>query len=333
MDRSVIAALPDPKTLQLVPLSPIPVAIISGFLGSGKTTLIRRLLASPGLTDTAVILNEFGEIGLDHALIEAGNEDTLLLGGGCLCCTYTADLPNRLRSLLDRREQGSLPPYRRVVVETSGLADPVPVLQSFMTDPLRLSRYRVSGLTTVVDGQLGAATLARHEEARRQVAAADRIIISKMDIISEDRSAATAIRNYSTAPVLTALSENALPNLLFDAWQKSLKVAMDTQWQNGHDYVSSARSLNRDLALKDVECWLEQLIGDFGDRLLRVKALLPIAGENRPVVLHTVQHAVYPLEFLKTWPMQRRQGVIVMIAQHLSQYELSEALDRLAVGD
>ncbi|MDZ7748861.1 MAG: GTP-binding protein [Halofilum sp. (in: g-proteobacteria)] len=175
--------------MALVADESIPVIVALGFLGSGKTTLIRRLLADPQLHDTAVIVNEFGEVGLDHALVESSEEDTVLLAGGCLCCASQANLVRALRSLLERRERRELPHYRRVIVETSGLADPVPLLQTFLVDPLRLSLYRLQSVVTLVDALSGEATLERHALARRQVAMADRLFLTKCDLAAEGERA------------------------------------------------------------------------------------------------------------------------------------------------
>jgi G3E family GTPase len=287
------------------------------------------LCASPNFADTAVIVNEFGEIGLDHALVEAGDEDTLLLGGGCLCCTFTAELPKRLRSLLERRDQRKLPPYRRVIIETSGLADPIPILQSLMTDPLRLSRYKFAGLTTVVDGQLGAATLEQHREARHQAAAADCIIVSKMDLVREDYSAFNAIAKHAIAPVFTSESVDMLSDVLFSTWRQSINDLAAAQKEIMHDYVSAGDVINQDLTIDEVERWIAHLLSAFGDRLLRLKAIVPIVGEERPVVVHAVQHIVHPLEFLRKWPDSKRQGAVVLIARRLPQQDLAVALSRL----
>jgi G3E family GTPase len=161
---------------------PITANILTGFLGSGKTSLLRRLLRQPDLTDTAVMINEFGEVGLDHLLIEAVTDDMVMLDSGCVCCTIRGDLKDALLRLYARRQRGEVPPFSRVVIETTGLADPAPIVATFAADPMLKHHFRVGNLVTVIDAECGAANLDRYEECRRQVAAADRLVVSKIDI-------------------------------------------------------------------------------------------------------------------------------------------------------
>jgi G3E family GTPase len=333
MDRELNATLPDPATLALVREPVIPVSVLTGFLGSGKTTLIRSLLSQPAFAGTAVVVNEFGEIGLDHLLVEAAvKEDTILLEGGCLCCATRGDLVRALRSLLDRRQRAELPPYRRVIVETSGLVDPAPILQTLMSDPLRLSRYRLASLTTTLDAVLGAETLARFDEARRQAALADRIVLTKADLADEaQRSAAlAAVRQFSAAPIVLAsdmVSSGA--GELF--WSTSTSVGSGERHEHhSHGvYASASRSLDRPLAWPRVEAWLDAIVERCGSRLLRLKAVLAIEDEQAPVALHAVQHVIHRPERLAAWPAGLAQGRIVLIAEGLSSAELDLMLDEL----
>src|SRR3546814_882990 len=165
-----------------IPEEPLAVSVLTGFLGSGKTTLLRHLLAHPAMEETAVIVNEFGEIGLDHLLVQQAAEDTVLLNSGCLCCTVRGDLVAGMRDLYKRRVKGEVPAFQRLVSETTGLADPAPILQTIMTDPLLAERFRLDGVITTVDATVGAATLDRHSESVKQAAVADRLLLTKSDL-------------------------------------------------------------------------------------------------------------------------------------------------------
>jgi len=328
----VTAALPNPASLQLVREAPIPVAVLTGFLGSGKTTLIRSLLRNPAFEGTAVIVNEFGEIGLDHLLVEAAEEETVLLAGGCLCCATRGDLVRALRSLLDRRERAELPAYGRVIVETSGLADPAPILQTLMSDPLRLSRYKPAGLTATVDCLLGVDTLARHGEAVRQIALADRILVTKTDLADARQLDATmdAIRMVTQAPTSTTASWHGLGAELFRPFSWSVETG-DLQVAHHHGaYTTVTRSIDRPLAWLHVETWLKETVERCGANLLRLKAILAIEGEDRPVAIHAVQHVIHKPEHLADWPDGLHQGRILLIGHGLDPASLSRLLDNLA---
>ncbi len=174
----------------------IPVNVLTGFLGSGKTTLLKRLLQSPRLRDTAVLVNEFGEVGLDHHLLEAVQEDTVLLGDGCLCCSMRGDLAGAMRSLYSRRERGEIPPFRRVVIETSGLSDPAPIAYTLLSEPVIRHHFRMGILVATVDAVNASSQLQRHEESVKQVAVADRLVITKTDLA--DPAATEALRQRLT---------------------------------------------------------------------------------------------------------------------------------------
>jgi G3E family GTPase len=333
-DSDLSARLPDPATLALAREPLIPVGVLTGFLGSGKTTLIRSLLRQPAFEGTAVVVNEFGEIGLDHLLVEAAvSEDTVLLEGGCLCCATRGDLVRALRSLLDRRQRAELPPYRRVIVETSGLADPAPILQTLMSDPLRLSRYRLASLTATLDAVLGAETLARYGEARRQAALADRVVLTKADLADESQKAAavTAVRQFSAAPIVLAsdIVTSEAGAGLFSSASSGVGFGQFHEHHTHGAYASVARSLDRPLAWPRVEAWLAATVERCGSRLLRFKAVLAIESEQAPVALHAVQHVIHRPERLAAWPAGLAQGRIVLIAEGLSPAALDSMLDEL----
>jgi G3E family GTPase len=203
-----------------IPDAPLPVSILTGFLGSGKTTLLRYLLGRPGMAQTAVIVNEFGEIGLDHLLVEKIDDNAVLLNSGCLCCTVRGDLVEAMRRLFKQRVRREIPPFERLVIETTGLADPAPVLQTMMSDPLIASRFRLDGVVTTVDGLLGDASLKRHLESVKQAAVADRIVITKTDLAPPQDVAALRARLRKLNPaasILEAVDGRIEPAELFDA--------------------------------------------------------------------------------------------------------------------
>src|SRR5262245_29358301 len=229
---------------------PIPLTVITGFHGAGKTTLLNRLLADQALAGTMVVINEFGEIGLDHLFVEAADDGLVLLASGCLCCTIRGDLIGTLEDLLRRRDNNRIAPFSRVIIETTGLADPAPVLHTVMYHPYLVMRYALSGVVTVVDAVNGASTLAAHREATRQVAVADRIVLSKTDIAADGAAAAgAAIRAVNpAAPILDAAKGEVNASLLlrlglFEADAKPSDVrawlmdeALDSHAAHGHDH-------------------------------------------------------------------------------------------------
>ena len=331
-----------------VPLSVVPVSILTGFLGAGKTTLLNRLLRSAELANTAVIVNEFGEIGLDHALIEASSDGVIELSDGCLCCTVRGDLVDTLDRLLD----GSRP-IERVVIETTGIADPVPVLRAVMAHPTRGEAMRLDGVVTVVDAANGADTLRRHAEARRQVAVADRIIVSKRDLASEGEAVDAAVRALNPgAPILDARGDDLAGAMLhcglYDPATKTADVerwlradahghAHDHGHAHGHghahdhghphhhgSHASSVRSFalvhDGPVSLGAVEDFLNLLAAAHGPRLLRMKAIIhAVEHPDEPLVLHAVQTTLHPPARLPAWPDGDRRTRVVMIVDGIEE--------------
>ena len=233
MPADVIARKPPP---------PFPLSVLTGFLGAGKTTLLNRLLKDPDLADTVVIINEFGEIGLDHLLVESADGDMILMSSGCLCCTIRGDLISTLEDLLRRRDNGRITPFRRVLIETTGLADPAPVLHTIMYHPSLLMRFRLDGVITVVDAVNGTATLDAHAEAVKQAAVADRIVLTKTDL-PEAGASASALRERLQAlnpgaRILDAASGEATAANLLDAglFDPDSKIPDVRRWLNAEAY-------------------------------------------------------------------------------------------------
>lgn len=311
-----MTALPDPRTLDLVPEQTIPVTVLTGFLGSGKTSLIKRLLALPQAGDTAVIVNEFGEIGLDHLLIESVDENIVVLPGGCLCCQAQGDLARALRSLQDKIALGRVPSFARVIVETSGLAHPSAILQAFVSDPLRLSRYRLTGLVTVIDAVLGLGQIWRHETARAQLALADRLLVTKLDLTDEAGRGRlmNELRRLASVPIEAAAADSRLMTQLFDMEPAIHQGASSAGIGHAAAFDSIAIRLTGPVDLRGFQAGIEGLARRQGESLLRLKAIADVVGERRPMSFHAVQHLVAPPRFLDSIPPAAPRVLVAIFA-------------------
>ena len=298
-----------------------PVHLLTGFLGSGKTTLLRRLLNSPALADSAVLINEFGEIGLDHELLERVDADAVLLSSGCLCCTVRGDLADAVKSLHGRRERGVIPVYKRLLIESSGLADPTPVLTTIAAEPVLRRHYRVGLVVTTVDAVNGLAQLDAQPESVKQAAVADRLVLTKTDLASGEAVIARLRRLNPAAPVLDAATLD-IDALLDDSvtreasgWFRAEAV------EPAHEGDVRAFSLAFDGALdwNAFGLWLSMLLHAHGEKVLRVKGLLAVRGEDAPVALHAVQQLVHAPRHLPAWPSADRRTRLVFIVKGLDE--------------
>jgi G3E family GTPase len=308
----------------------IPVTVVTGFLGAGKTTLIRELLTRPEGANTAVVVNEFGEIGIDHALLRSSSDTTVLLGNGCVCCAVRTDLQESLRTLFAERGRGAVPGFERVIIETSGLADPGPVLQTIASDRALGDVFHLQGLVAVIDAPGGAGNLDQAPEARQQVALADRIVLTKADLADNAATAALTDRlgSLSAAPLATAINGAIDPAfLLEESLDLSTRVAAhehDHAHAHSHGIDSFALFFDRPLPWPVFEQAMAVLTGLRGADLLRVKGLVAVEGCRGPVVVHAVQHVAHrPIE-LEDWPDGDRRSRLVFITRNLAKPQVEQ---------
>jgi G3E family GTPase len=315
----------------------VEVHVLTGFLGSGKTTFLRHLLDDPDMADTAVVINEFGEVGLDHFLVREISEDAVLLPSGCLCCAVRDDLVSTLADLHAMVSRGQSAPFRRVVVETTGLADPAPIIQALMSD-LRLRRgYRPGAIVVAVDAVGGSHSIASFTEAKQQVALADCVIVTKTDLVEPWQIDRLAIDIARVNPAVRRLSSSkaAMPSanevLASPAdWNPRHAALMDTPAaRHGAGIETFTLEITEPVSWPAFVEWLELLLASRGRSILRVKGLLRVAGENRPVVVQGVQHVVYPPEYLPEWPDGDPSGWLVFIARDLTHAAIRNSLSSL----
>ena len=323
-----------------------PVTVLTGFLGSGKTTLLNRLVRDPRFADTAVLINEWGEVAIDHALVRESSENIVVLAGGCICCRVAGDVVRALRELHFQRADGGIPAFRRAVIETTGLADPAPLLATLVEMPLVAARYALAGVVATVDAQHGARTLDEHPEAVKQAAMADLLVVTKADLVPANVVAALEERLAALNPGAARL--HAGPQLdpaclLETGLYRGEGLAPDARgWldagayrrvgqppQPAHDprVASFAWVSQEPWRWEDVESALETLVELRGARLLRMKGLVHVAGEPGPRAVHAVHHTLYPSARLAAWPDADRSTRLVFIGRDLDEREVAGLLD------
>jgi G3E family GTPase len=309
------------------------ITIITGFLGSGKTTLLTHLLKESALKNTAVLVNEFGKVGLDHHLLRRVDERTILLGGGCLCCTVREDLVKALRELLDHDHRGEIEPLERIVIETSGLADPAPILFTVLTDTVLQHHFSVDNVIVTVDAVNGQLHLDRQPESVKQVAAADKIIITKTDIAEEKETALLVERLLAINPsaeIINSVHGNVECNELFAPNEKvknSLPVSFEHTAEGSHAPATCSISLTFDQPLdwSAFGLWLSMLLHARGQDVLRVKGMIDV-GEEGPVILNGVQHIIHPPEHLDEWPDEDKRSHVVFIMRSIDPEQILSSL-------
>jgi len=349
----------------------IAATVITGFLGSGKTTLLNALLSHPGMGNTAVLINEFGEIGLDHLLVREISEDVVLLNSGCICCSVRGDLINGLRDLFLKRTRGEIAAFDRVIIETTGLADPAPILHTLMTDPLLTNKFRLDSVVSTVDGIYGNKQLDDHAESVKQAAVADRILITKADLATGDDLETLEKRLHSlnpAAPRYRVHLGDIAPDKLFNAglynpetksldvqkWLRDEAYGDDRGAGHNHsdehehehehehhhehshdvnrhdDHISSfCLTFDEPLHWDAFVTWAEIFTQMRGENLLRIKGVLNIAGEDKPVAIHAVQHIFHAPATLPAWPSDDHRSKLVFITRDLGPDVIRQSLLQL----
>ena len=306
------------------------ITILTGFLGSGKTTLLAKSLADPSMHNTAVLVNEFGEVGIDHHLLRRTEERTILLSNGCVCCSTREDLVGALLELLDQEDRGEIPPLERVVIETTGLADPAPIPYTIFSDPILQHHFTVDLVIATIDAVNGNLHLDHNPESVKQVVAADNLVVTKTDL-TDDEAVRGLISRLSamnpSARVMEAVSGQTDVGELFESVGESLNTipitieAINSDPHNITETHSISFTFDKAVDWTAFGIWLSMLLYARGEDVLRVKGILDV-GEAGPVVLNGVQHIIHPPEHLEKWPNEDHYSRVVLIAKNIEPREI-----------
>jgi len=302
----------------------VPVTVLTGFLGAGKTTLLKAFLATPQGQGTAVVVNEFGAAGIDDALVRASTDETVLLGNGCLCCIARSDLQNALRRMVVERERGELPDFRRIVIETSGLADPSPILQTFATDRALGGMFHVEAVVTVVDAVTGADTLGWSAEARKQAILADRLVITKTDIAGDAAALAAQLAALNPRAELLRAELGALDPSRLTEPASDRRNAFVAEAAHSDGIVSFVLANDAAVPWPVFARAMDTLVALRGADLLRVKGVLNVEGCDGPVLVQFVQHLAPPPVELAQWPDDNRQSRVVFITRGVTERQVRD---------
>jgi G3E family GTPase len=311
--------------------APIALHVLTGFLGSGKTTLLNRLLSAPRFADTAVLINEYGAIPIDHLLVREAREETRVLASGCVCCTLRTDLVEQLSLLLDQRARGEVPRFRRIVLETTGLADPAPIVQTVLKHPTLSDALYLDGIVCTVDAQLAAPTLGAHPEAQKQIALADRLVLTKLDLV--DKSAVPELvallkRENPSAPIAYTRGTPDDAELLLDSGHldtRTVLYARNTPPRaHLHEIKQLALTLERPIKFESFSWWVAMMSQLWAERILRIKAVISAIGEPTPIAVQAVQHVVYPPLNLPPLPELAGKSHVVVLTRGLSAEQMNE---------
>lgn len=337
-------------------LSRLPIAVITGFLGSGKTTLLNKLLQHPDLKNSAIVINEFGAISIDHFLVNSATEDVIIMDNGCLCCTIKGDLVKTLQTLFTKRACNQVPEFDRVIIETTGLADPAPIIHTLLDDPVLQTYYRLDSVVTTVDCVYGLAQLDEHYETIKQAAVADRLILTKSDLVDSTKIKALQQRLHQLNPAALLLTSvdgeiekvsDLFHTGLYNPETKSIDVqqwlqaeAYDNKGNQPIHFSKSSDLMKYDQSIQSfcieydeplswqvLNRWFQQLTALRGKDLLRIKGIVNTIESDLPIVVQGVQHIFQPPTTLPAWPTAARKSQLVFITRNIKKEVLEKMLN------